>query len=93
MEHVEAIKIPQFSMNFGPMKSSCKEREFALVCCCCRTHFVLLLLSTSTKQSSFWRFIDEPPVAQAAAECRATGRSLNNEQAEMWKETDLSNLR
>ena len=33
MEHVEAIKIPPFSMNFGPMKSSCKERETALVCC------------------------------------------------------------
>ena len=32
MEHVEAIKIPPFSMNFGPMKSSCKEREAALVC-------------------------------------------------------------
>jgi hypothetical protein len=31
MEHVEAIKIPPFSMNFGPMKSSCKERETALV--------------------------------------------------------------
>jgi len=45
MEHVEAIKIPQFSMNFGPMKSSCKEREAALVCCCCRTHFILLILS------------------------------------------------
>jgi hypothetical protein len=43
MEHVEAIKIPLFSMNFGPMKSSCKKRETALILLLLN-HFIFWLL-------------------------------------------------